>query len=170
MRFSFWQHTDHQGRKIFPFVLTLFLVIFGLVPSHIPWFAPVSPSFLLISVFYWALHRPDLMPPWVSFLLAIISDFLTGTPAGISAVMILMFQRVVESQRRFLLTGSFWVLWLAFCLLASLAIVVEWSLVWLVTTGLLDYSSAVFRLLITAALYPFTTWIFVLVQRKILKI
>ncbi len=161
---------DNWGRGVCPFVLTLLLVVFGAIPFHVPHFAPISPSFLLIAVFYWVLHRPDLMPVWGSFALAVIADIITGGFVGVGALVILIFQLVVDSQRRFLLAGSFWVLWLAFSILIGFAIALEWVLVWLLTDGVLEYSSAAFRVLVTTAFYPFVTWIFVLVQRTVLKV
>ena len=36
----------------------------GLVPLHIAELSPIVPSLALVGVFFWSVHRPDLMPIW----------------------------------------------------------------------------------------------------------
>ena len=68
MKTSFWQRIDLIARQVTPVILTLVLVTLTLVPYQIPDFAPVVPWLALISVYYWSVHRPDLMPAAAVFL------------------------------------------------------------------------------------------------------
>ena len=150
----FWRRLDALARQLVPGAVTMILVIVAVVPLHIPSFEPVAPSLSLIATFYWALHRPDLMPVWAVFVLGLLQDALIGLPAGVSACMLTAAHAAVIAQRRFLVGGSFRVVWLSFGLSTLGAFALGWALTCAFHGAFLAPTATVFQALVTFGAYP----------------
>ena len=61
MKHALWHRLDIIARSLSPLAMTVLLIMIGMVPLQIPNMAPVIPAMALIAVYYWAVHRPDLM-------------------------------------------------------------------------------------------------------------
>ena len=59
---TFWQRLDTIARRMLPVAITLLLALFAGVPFHVPGFGEMAPAVVLISVYYWTIFRPDLLP------------------------------------------------------------------------------------------------------------
>jgi rod shape-determining protein MreD len=169
VRLTFWQRLDLVARQMVPFVATLLLVMMALVPLQLPNVSPVVPWFALIAVFYWTVHRADLMPPLAVFGIGIFHDFTAGTNVGVAALLLLLVQIAVMPQRRFFLSRSFAVTWIGFTIMAAGAMVLLWLLNTMLEGGILSPKPAMFQFLTTVAAYPPTTWLFTRVQRWLLR-
>ncbi len=169
MKFSLWQRLDAIARSMFPVTATLLLIMASMVPLRIPDLAPIIPSLSLIAVYYWTIHRPDLMPIWAVFVIGVAQDLLSGSMLGVASIALLVVRHLVISQARFFTSASFVVIWSIFALVAFLAFFVMWILTSLLTATLVEYSSATFQYLMTLAVYPGFTWLFVHGQRVFLR-
>src|SRR5262249_6990280 len=107
MRLAFWQQFDLWARQLWPFLLTFLLLLASAVPLPVPAYAAVAPSFLAMAVYFWTLHRPNLMPSSAVFVLGLLQDLISGAPVGASAIVLLALRFAVLSQRRVLAGGSF---------------------------------------------------------------
>ena len=169
MNQTIWTRLDLAARSLFPFALTLILVMGGVIPLRIPEFSPVVPLLGLISIYYWAIHRPDLMPGWAVFLLGLIQDLLGGGPIGIYALVFLLMVAAVGLLRRILATGSFTFVWVVFLPAAAGAFLLIWVLYYLNLSMAIDPRSVIFQYLTTVALYPCLAWLFAQAQRTLLR-
>ena len=77
-----WVRLDHVARSLFPFTLTLLLVMVGMVPLRVPDLSPIVPSLGLIAVYYWAIYRPDLLPAWAVFVIGLIKICWAAAPSA----------------------------------------------------------------------------------------
>lgn len=141
----------------------------GMVHLRLPGFSPIVPSFGLIAVYYWAIHRPGLMPSWAVFLIGLIQDLLGGGPLGVTVMVLLLMCAVIAAQRRFLVTGSFVLVWAVFLPMAAAVFTVSWLLHGLLMGTLSDVRPAVFQYLTTVAVYPCCAWLFARAQRALLR-
>lgn len=167
MKGSFWQRLDNVARRLVPLGLTLLLILFSVVPLHIPGYSTIVPMLALASVYYWAIHRPRLLPPVAVFAVGLAQDFLSGTPLGLHAVVLLLTYGAIVSQRRAFLGKSFLVVWWGFLIVAFTAVLVSWILVSILSGTLIETRAGVFQFLLTFALYPAMTALFARVQRVI---
>lgn len=151
---SFWRQMDARARELVPVAMTVALAIAAVVPLHIPFFQPVAPSLPLIAIFYWTLHRPELMPVWAVFVLGILQDALVGQPAGVSACTFTAAHAAVNAQRRFLIDRSFNVVWLSFGLVTLGASALGWVLTCAFHGAFLEPTAALFQALMTFGAYP----------------
>jgi len=160
-----WHRLDVIARSISPFFVTLLLVMFSLVPLRIADLSPIVPALALIGVFFWSVHRPDLMPIWAVFILGFIQDLLTGAVIGPGIVGLLAANALVVWQHRFFLAASFAVIWCAFMLVAAAALAVTWLLTCIAMTAYVDPAPLFFQYLVTTAFYPCLAWAFLRGQR-----
>lgn len=163
------QWLDHVARSLWPFMLSLLLVIASVLPLQIPDFGRISPNLAVMATFYWAIYRPDLFPAPAAFVLGLWLDLLTGAPIGINALVLLMVHWAIVSQRKFFQGKSFGVVWWAFALTLSGAMLLFWMLSAAYQLTLIDPSPAVFQLLLTIACFPFLTWMLARTQHAVMR-
>jgi rod shape-determining protein MreD len=166
---SLWLRLDIAARKLAPLLLTLVLVILSQVPMQLPASMPISPAFAVISIYFWGLHQPDVMPAPAVFAVGLFQDILGGLPIGLNAFMLLVLYGLVVSQRRYFFGKSFGVLWWGFAMLAIVAGFMQWAMMSVFSGRLLAVAPVAVEQLTTAALYPVVAYIFVLTHRSILR-
>lgn len=145
---------DRWSVWLSPFALTFFLVLASATPLRLPGGAVVAPSFALIAVFFWTLHRPDAMPPLAVFAIGLVQDVLSGEPLGVNAAVLVMVQAGLASQRRFFNGKSFSVVWLGFAIAAVGAYAASWALVSIWHGSVVDVRVAALRGLATIGWCP----------------
>lgn len=159
MNETMWQRLDRYARSLVPFAMTVMLVLITMVPVPIPSYALIVPMLSLISVYYWVIHRPGLLPPAAVFVIGLIQDLLSGSPLGVYPVVLLLVYGVAYSQRRFFFAKSFLIVWWGFLLISFVAVLVNWALHSLLLGTLISSPAAVFQFLVTVALYPPLSWV-----------
>jgi rod shape-determining protein MreD len=156
---------DGLGQKLVPAAFTLVLAILSVIPLGIPGYAQVTPNFVLMSVYYWTIYRPDHLPYLAVFLVGLLVDLLTFGPPGLTPLALLVVRAIVLRQRKFFVGKSFPILWWGFTLTALAVTSVFWGAGGLLTGRLLDPRSFAFQAVLTVACYPVLSWVFSRVQR-----
>ncbi|WP_207462607.1 rod shape-determining protein MreD [Azospirillum sp. SYSU D00513] len=169
MTAGFWQRLDKTGRNLAPFAVTVMLVLVGLVPLQIPSYAVVAPQFALTAVFYWAIHRPDLMRPVTVFLIGLLQDLLSGGPLGLNALVLLLVHGIVLNQRRVFLASTFALMWVGFGMMVTGAALLQWAAYSLLSGTALPVWPALFQALMTLAFFPAIAWLLLRVHRAFLQ-
>ncbi len=166
---TFWQRLDSIARRMLPFAVTVVLAMAAAVPLHLPGFAALAPAVTLISVYYWTIFRPDLMPAPAVFAIGLLQDILSGTALGVNALILLLVYTVVLGQRRFFLGKSFLVMWWGFALVVAGAFMAMWMMLSSLDGAILDPLPAVFEGLVTVGLFPVLTRIYIRSQQAMLR-
>ena len=169
MNQNVWTRLDGIARSLSPFTLTLLLVMAAMVPLRVPDFAQIVPSMGLIAVYYWVIHRPDLMPAWTVFLLGLLLDLIGGGPLGVNVLVLLLVHGAVGAQQRFFAGGTLVLLWFVFVPVAAGAFFLAWLLNVILFGGMIDPGAAFFQYLTTVAFYPCIAWLFAQTQRAFLR-
>jgi len=146
-------------RSLTPAVSVLFVVVLATMPLGVPHYSMVTPFFALITVYFWSIYRPDLLPVWAVFLFGVLQDLLTGAPVGITALVLILVWAVAVSQRRVVLVQSFGVEWVVFILVAGAAGFFAWLVGSLYRTAFLWGDPFAIQAMLTAALYPIFSWL-----------
>jgi rod shape-determining protein MreD len=169
MKTSLWLRLDIAARRLAPLLLTLALVVLSQVPMQLPAAMPIAPAFAVISVYFWGLHQPDVLPAPVVFAVGLFQDILSGLPIGLNAFLLLVLYGLVVSQRRYFFGKSFGVLWWGFAMVAIVMGFMEWSVMSILSGRVLAVMPVAVEQLTTAALYPVVAYVFVLTHRSILR-
>lgn len=165
---SLSQRLDLVARNVVPAALGVVLVLLSTIPYYIPGYAPTAANLVLIAVFYWGAHRPDLLSPVTAFLIGLLQDILVGMPPGMNALILVLARGIAVSQSRVFRGRSFVLLWCGFGLVAFAAAFCLWGLNMAYNFAWLDPLPGIFQAAITTALFPFLAGLFTLMQHKLL--
>ena len=113
-------------RSGIPFAVSVLLILAAVLPYGLPKSSLAAPVLALISVYYWSLFRPELMPAGAAFLLGLLVDVLGGGPPGLNALVLILVHWAASGQRRALAGKSFAVGWLGYLLIAGGAAILNW--------------------------------------------
>ncbi len=169
MKQGLWHRLDIVARSLSPLVITLLLIMLGMVPLQVPHIAPVVPALGLIAVYYWAVHRPDLMTVWAIFLVGLFQDLVSGGHVGVGILALLAVHIVIDTQRRFFARASFQALWVLFAPVAVGALSLMWLLNSLLQGAFVGAGPVLFQYLTTVAAYPCLAWLFAQAQKSFLR-
>ena len=169
MTVTLWQRLDKTGRNLAPFAVTVMLLLVGMVPLHIPSYTEIAPALPLMAVYYWGIHRPDLLRPGAVFAIGLLQDLLSGAPLGLNALTLVCVHWTVLSQRRFFLANTFALLWFGFALIVMGAAVLQWLAVGVLSGSAVPFNAPFFQALLTLALFPMFGWLFIRVHRAFLQ-
>ena len=105
---------DELWRNALPFLSVLVLLAIDLAP--LPSAAPttIAPLCCLCGIFFWTVHRPDLLGNGLLFLLTLLLDATAGTPPGLTVLALFVTRLALVAPPRFFAGRSFVVLWACF--------------------------------------------------------
>jgi rod shape-determining protein MreD len=164
-----FQRLDRFARQLAPFLSSVFLVMLSALPVYIPGYGQVAVDVGLMTVFYWAIYRPDLFPVIAAFVLGLWQDILVGSPIGLHALILLLANWAIVSQRTFFQGKSFAVIWWCFSLVALAAGIVSWVIVCALNTTLVNPVAMLFQAALTVGMFPFMAWLLARAQHAIVR-
>lgn len=154
-------------RQLTPIVSCFVMVLLGVMPHGLPHFPTVAPDLAMMTVFYWAIYRPDLLPKWAVFLVGLFQDLLSGALIGLNVAILLIVHYVGLSQRRTFIGKPFVVAWFGFMVLA-LGVGAFYWLTLAALSGTIVFAHAVlFQYLLTFASFPLMSWLLVRAHRYV---
>jgi rod shape-determining protein MreD len=168
MKPSALQRFDLSIRQSVPVVLTLLLTVMSVVPVRLPAASTLAPDIVLIAVFYWTVHRPDLMRLWTVFVIGLLGDVLTGTPLGVHPLVLVLVHAAIISQHKIFRGASFGMVWWAFSVIAPAAHIAGVVVAFLAAGALPELSLFLLRLVLTIGFYPALAWLLGRAQRALL--
>jgi rod shape-determining protein MreD len=122
------------------------------LPSASP--QSLAPLTTVAVVFFWAIHRPDLMSPAVVVVAGLALDAMAGLPMGLTALTLLLTRALAAAPDPALHDRPGLLVWGSFLLVASAAL----ALRWLVASAWWGHAFALrpvlFELGLTVAVYP----------------
>ena len=166
---SAFRRLDRSARLLAPFLISAALVMLAALPVKIPGYGQIAFNVGLMTVFYWAIYRPDLMPAVAAFCLGLWQDILVGSPVGLYALILLLANWAIVSQRTFFQGKSFGVIWFCFALVTLAAAILAWLVVSVLNTSVIDPMPGLFQALLTIGVFPFTAWLLARAQHALIR-
>ena len=163
------QRLDRVARNVVPALLGVLLVLLSTIPFYIPGYGQMAANLVLMAVFYWAVHRPDLLSNVTVFLIGLLQDILVGMPPGLNAIVLLLVRTIAVSQSRVFRGRSFIILWWGFGIVALASSFVTWVLSAIYVFAPINPLPGLFQAGMTTALFPFLAGLFTLMQVKLLS-
>ncbi len=124
------QHIDDMQISVFRkcLVILAFVVLFCLDQTALPILFPASLDFSLTfaSIFYIVLLTPFSVPFVLALFLGLIIDLISNGPFGLYALLYCLGLWVLRSQRIYLSTQTFIVIWLAYGLIVGVMHISTW--------------------------------------------
>lgn len=169
MNGTVWQRLDYVARLITPSLMTIALVVLMQIPMPLPDYSAVSPGLALMSVYYWTLSRPGLLPAPVIFGIGVFQDMLSGAPVGMNALLMLLAYGIAVSQRRILNGKPFGLVWAGFTAIAAAVAVTQWLTMSILAGFFLLPQPVAMQFALTVSLYPLMAWILVQTHRALAR-
>lgn len=149
-----------------------FLGFLGVIVLALPFrffegLAP-TPIIPLVVIFFWSIYGPDLLPSVSVFFIGLLQDLLTGGPFGLWAVVYLVTQLIVLSQRSYFIGREQKVVWIGFALVSASGGLILWLVMSLMSGALLPVGALVFQMLATVMIYPVFAAVFSELHRRVL--
>jgi rod shape-determining protein MreD len=166
-RASLGRRLDIAARVSFPASITVLLMLVSQAPLDIAGQAALLPAVALCCVWFWSLFRPDNFPPPVVFVIGLMMDLLGYLPLGVGVFTLLAVHGVAVALRRSLARRGFVWIWIVFGGVATVASLVIWLLVMLLSLRLLSPYPAVFTAVLTIAIFPVLAVPFAAASRSI---
>lgn len=165
---SFADYIERSARMSVPYSFMLLLFFLNVISVPYPLAAFLNAPLLLVAIYYWAVFRPTLLPPWLVFLAGLFYDVLTGMPyTGMNALFFLLCRMAVVDQRRFLIGQGFGMLWFGFCLLGIAYHLLQWGAFSAISMQWLYAKDFISSLLLGFVLFP-VVYLFLFLTHKIL--
>jgi rod shape-determining protein MreD len=142
-------------------------IFFTILPYGQVWGRFPTPALALIPIYYWTIHRPQLIPPAVVFLLGLAQDFATAGPVGLWPVVYLITYSVTLSQRTEIEGLPMRFAWAAFAGVTLLGLFVGWFGASIYNGGFLSAVPMALQALTTAVLFPILGWPLVFIEGEI---
>ncbi len=90
-----------------------------------PWYAGYNTSFMLVSLFYWLIYRPDQVYITALIFISLLHDVVNGFILGQSLVEYLFISSLVLLCRPWVYQKPFGVTWVVFALCALISLVIK---------------------------------------------
>ena len=153
-RLSLWSRLDSFARHSFPAAGTVLLLLIVAAPLGLPGQAQLLVAASIACVFFWSLFRPSCMSPPIVFVIGLLADLLGFAPVGVNVLTLLATHGLAIRWRRFLTRQGFFLVWLAFVLVAMGAASLQWLLTCVLVLALLPGWTVLFQAALAAGLYP----------------
>ena len=160
MKITVWHRLDFFARNLTPILITVIFVLISVTPTRLPGATYIMPALAPMAVYYWSLHRADLLPATAVFAIGLLQDVLSGAPMGLNTVVLLAIFGVCVTQRQFFYGKSFLVVWFGFISINAAALVLSWLLVLAVSESIVNPRPAIFEYLAAVMFYPPVAWLF----------
>ncbi|MBL4595158.1 MAG: rod shape-determining protein MreD [Robiginitomaculum sp.] len=150
------------GPTLVSFVgLLIYVAPVHLLGVHIP-----MPLFPLMAIFFWAMARPQLMPPIIVFAIGLLQDLMTGGPLGLWAFSYLSAYMVMTLKSEMFAAHGDASLWVGFALMVGCTMVAAGLAGWLVFGSQVDWLYLIVQSFITVLVYPLAGRFYRRVQRS----
>lgn len=166
---TLWQRLDNSARAALPFMTTLLFTFLSVLAWPVPYIGIVMPPLALITIYYWAIHRPDLFGPAMAFVIGLLFDIINAFPPGLSALLFVGLHQFVFWQRRFFSGQSFLMLWSGFALTVIAFVILEWLLLAIIRWHMSPLFPVFMQAVLVIFLFPLPCWMLIRLQRSALS-
>ncbi len=153
---------------VLPFVIGVFCVLLSFVPISRIFGSSTMPAFALMAIYYWAVVRPNMFSVYAVFVVGLLTDLLSAGPIGLWAFTYVFTYTVVLTQRFLIINAPFSVFWFGFGLAGVLVGAVSWGLASISYGMFLPVWPILAHILVTVAFFPFFSFLFGRIERRIL--
>jgi rod shape-determining protein MreD len=150
-----------------PFLMSIVAVVVVNLPISLTGGTLPAPLLAFAPVYFWALMRPELMPPSAVLIIGLVEDLLSGGPPGLWAAGYLAAYALVDRQRESLAGLSGVGAVIGFATALFIAGLVAYILASLVYWRLAPIAPLFLTAIVTIAFYPLAAWFMGWLQRRL---
>lgn len=122
------EYIDAFLRLCVPYVVMLLFYVLNITFLSFPLSMTLEPPLIMMTIYYWSIYRPKLIPPWLVFTAGILFDFISHMPVGLHGFIYVAARWIVTDQRLLLASQSYIAIWIGFVVLNLISVIMEWTL------------------------------------------
>jgi rod shape-determining protein MreD len=140
-------------KLLLPKVLAILFIFLSYVPVGLFGLDSFFPAADIMLIYYWCVHRPQVMRSWFIFSIGLLKDILSGAPLGANSLSYLILRGLSlykgESLRR-----SFILMWQGFAIFLAIILLLKWFIFAFVFEKAPGINAAVMQFLLSVFVYP----------------
>ena len=156
-------------QKSLPLITSIVFLFMAYLPLNFGFLYNVRPDFGLMCIYFWMLHRPDLIGITTIVLLGIVSMFVSSSVAGASMVAYLVMYVLLYNTQKLFNAKPFVVIWYGFMALCLFSLLVKWLVVSIYYNSFLPLSMLMLSYLIGVVLYPLVSIVLAFIQNRFIQ-
>lgn len=140
--------------RLIPVLVALMLVVAANLPISFTGGLLPAPVLALAAIYFWALARPALMPPYAVLAIGLAEDLLSGGPPGLWATGFLAGYLLIDRQRKNLVEFNGAANLIAFAGVMLVSAITAYVLASAIYMRLLPVPPLLLEGIVTVTLYP----------------
>lgn len=163
------EHITSYFQRLLPLLSSVFLLLVSYIPLDFSLFNNIRPAVVLVCVYFWMLHRPDLFNLFSVFILGAVDDIISSAPMGSSIFVVLLMYWLINNLQKYFNSKPFVITWYGFAILSLITMLSRWLVVSVYYSRFLPLDVLFFSYLVTVAVYPVISLIFAFVQNSLIQ-
>lgn len=156
-------------QKSLPLVTSIAFLLLAYVPVNFSFFYNVRPDFGLMCIYFWMLHRPDLIGLGTIVAMGLVSIAISSSVAGASMIGYLVMYVLMYNLQKLFNAKPFVVIWYGFMAFCLVSVFVKWLVVSVYYNTFLPLSMLMLGYLLGIVLYPLVSAILAFVQNRFIQ-
>lgn len=152
---SIGERFDEIARFGTVYAILIFFIVIEILAFPDPFSSLQFVPFLMISVYFWALYRPNVLPPLLVFIFGLLVDVMSGLPIGVGAIILVLLNWAISEQRAFLSAQSFAMKWLVFGMVYLVIVIVQWMVLGLINFEWSSIAQIIPQFIVGMVAFPF---------------
>ena len=140
--------------RLAPLLISVLLVVIANLPISFTAGLLPAPELALVAIFFWALTRPNLMPPAAVLAIGLAEDLLSGGPPGLWAAGFIAAYLLIDRERKTFLELSGAGIFIAFTGVVLLTAATAYALASGIYVRLLPIAPLLLQCIVTVILFP----------------
>ena len=103
---------------IIPFFIITLTLFINIIPFDIRNISILTPFITYCIIYFFTIKRPETLPYPAILIIGFFNDILESNVLGISSLCFLLFQIIINSQKKYIINNTFFMMWggFVFCL------------------------------------------------------
>lgn len=156
-------------QRLLPLVTSIAFLLLAYVPVNFSFFYNVRPDFGLMCIYFWMLHRPDLIGIGTIVIMGVVSIAISSSVIGASLIAYLVMYVLMYNFQKLFNAKPFVVIWYGFMALSLVSILVKWLVVSVYYNMFLPLSILMLGYLIGIVMYPLMAIVLAFVQNRFIQ-
>lgn len=115
-----FRYIQNYSLATIPVITVILSMLLSILPYKINSFSLLMPHIVLIVIYYWSIFQPQKLPYLFILVIGLFKDIIESDVLGLNGMYFLVFQVITRSQRKYIASKPFIVVWVDFMFCLSI--------------------------------------------------
>ena len=156
-------------QRFLPLVTSIAFLLLAYVPINFSLFYNIRPDFGLMCIYFWMLHRPDLIGIGTIVVMGMVCIIISSSVVGASLIAYLVMYVLMYNFQKLFNAKPFVVIWYGFMALSFVAVLVKWLVASVYHNTFLPLPILMLGYLIGIVMYPLVAVVLAFIQNRFIQ-